>query len=124
MLQLTGYRSKQFIISILLLMVFAQSFAIHFHFADSGSEHSHQAHAHFLDDLHDDHVTTDHEEDASSDLLGSLAKKSNSFVFLIVVLLGLFSVTLSKSNCWWINRKHRPPHHQLFFRPPLRAPPF
>ena len=124
MLQFNKYKGKKFIISILLMVVFAQSFALHFHFADSDSDHSHQAHAHFLDDLHDKHVTTDHEDETRLDLLGSLAKKLNSFVFLLVIFLSLFSVTLSKSNYWRINRKHRPPHHLLFYRPPLRAPPF
>lgn len=122
-MRLSGHKNKHFIISILLLMIFAQSFSMHFHFTDGDSEHSHQVHAHSLDSLHDDHVTTDHEEESSTDILGTLAKKSHSFDLLVVILLCLFPVALSKSHTWRRNRKHRPLHYLLFFRPPLRAPP-
>ena len=122
-MRLPGHRNKHFIISILLLMIFAQSFSMHFHFAEGDAEHAHQAHTHSLDSLHDDHVTTDHDDEAGADLIGAFTQKSQAFDLFVFILLSFLFVFPLQFHFWRDNRSHHPPPYLLFFRPPLRAPP-
>ena len=123
MLRVHEYRNKSLIISILLLMICVQSFSTHVHFADGDDEHPSHAHAHTLGSMHADHLVTEHHDEASSDILGTLSKQSLALDFLVSVLLAIVIVSLSNSRHWPSFREKRPRHHLLFFRPPLRAPP-
>ena len=123
-MRLHGYKNTATIISILLMMVCVQTFSMHFHFTNGDDEHQHHAHSHSLDSAHTDHMTEEHHDESTTDILGTtLAKQSISFYLFIPVLLALVVATLSKSRHWSSFREKRPQHHLLFFRPPLRAPP-
>ncbi len=122
-MRLHKYRNKNVIISILLMMVCVQSFSMHFHFADVDDEYQPHAHAHTLGSTQADHLTTEHHDEASTDILGTLAKQSLSLNLFVSVFLALVFVSRSKSHHWPNFPEKHPRHHLLFFRPPLRAPP-
>jgi len=48
---------------------------MHFHFTDDDDEHHSHTHAHTLYSMHVDHLTTEHENEASPDILGALNKQ-------------------------------------------------
>ena len=122
-MRLHEYRNKSLIISILLMMVCVQSFSMHLHFAAGDDEHPPHAHAHTLGGTHADHLITEHPDEASTDILGTLTNQLISLDFLVPVLLTLVFVSLSSLRHWPSFREKRPRHHLLFFQPPLRAPP-
>ncbi len=122
-MRLHKYRNKSVVISILLMMVCVQSFSMHFHFADGDDEYQPHAHAHTLGSTQADHVTTEHHDEVSTDILETLAKQSLSLDLLVPVLIALVFVSRSKSHHRPSFSEIRPRHHLLFFRPPLRAPP-
>jgi len=117
------HRRKGFIICMLLMMVCVQSFSMHFHFADGDDEQHSHAHTHTLYGMHADHLTTEHEDEASPDILGVLNKHSLSFDFFALAVLVLFPLFLSASHTWMGVHNKRQHRYLLFFRPPLRAPP-
>ena len=120
-MRLHGHKNKSLIISILLMTVCVQSFSMHFHSAEGDDEHG--SHAHVLGSMYADHLTTEHEGEAGPGFLETLVKQLPSLDLFVLVILTLFSISLSKSHVWLGIRKKRPRHYLLFFRPPLRAPP-
>ena len=96
---------------------------MHFHFADGDDEHQSHAHAHAHGNMDTDHLTTEHEGEANTDILGALTKQSLLLDLLVVTILALLWISKPKSRDWLGIRNTRPRYYLLFFRPPLRAPP-
>ena len=107
-------------------MLCVQLFSLHVHLpAGDGhahsDEHSH-VHSHILGGSHDDHLNSEHDEDAAA-TVGTLAKQIFFldlcfFFFLIIIPASLVDV------CGRNHGQHKKRiRHLLFFQPLLRAPP-
>lgn len=105
------------------MMLCVQFFSLHAHFTDDGDHHHSHAHSHVLDDIHDHHLNTDHEDEDSVDILGMITKKLHIIDLCLFTLLAIFSAFFFKSNTCRSNNDIQQILGLLFFRPPLRAPP-
>lgn len=116
-------RNKGVIFSILLMLVCAQTLAMHFHFpAGEADPHTH-AHAHAPGGMDTDHLGTGHDDEATSSLHGIIAKLTPAIGILVAILLTLVAVIQARLCIRkWMRRK-RPRYYLLYYRPPLRAPP-
>jgi len=111
------------IISILLMMVCVQIFSMHFHFSEGKADHHTHAHAHAPGSMDVDHLGAGHDDEATSDPHGIIAKLTLSIGIFVSILLTLVAVAQTKLCIRkWMRRK-RPRSYLLFYRPPLRAPP-
>ena len=71
----------------------------------------------------DDHLGTGHDDEATSELTGVIAKQTLSIDIFVFVLLTLVAVVQTKLRIRTGIRRKRPHYYLLFYRPPLRAPP-
>jgi hypothetical protein len=125
-LQTSRHQIRALIISMLLIMVCAQSLSMHYHSSSPHDEthaHSH-AHTHVVGHADLDHQINDHDdEEAGGDALATLVKQTILFGF---ILLSIFAL-LSTSASIILSRKSVPKKslwdNLFFFQPPLRAPP-
>lgn len=106
------------------MMVFVQSFLMHFHFfAEADDDHQSHAHAHTLDSTYADHFSEEHHDEVRTDILGTLAKYSLPLDLYVSALLILVLSLAFDSYYWARFREIRPQQKLLYFQPPLRAPP-
>ncbi len=105
------------------MMVCVQSFSMHFHFPDDGTDHHIHAHAHAPGEIDADHLNTGHDDEPASDLPGIIVKQTLSMDIFIFILLTLVAVAQTRLRIGKGIRRKRPRYYLLFYRPPLRAPP-
>ena len=99
---------------------------MHFHFPAGTADHHNHAHAHTHapGGVDADHLGTGHDDEATSDFPGVIAKQTLSIDIFVFVLLTLVAVVQTRLHIRKGIRRKRPRYYLLFFRPPLRAPPF
>ena len=108
----------------MLVVVLVQLFSIHLHFKHEGQSHDVYVHS----SLSTDHNLveegeSDHGEEGDLDFMGSFGKQFSpfnlllifSYVLMLPILTQLRLVVVDVHRLYW--------HYQLFFYPPLRAPP-
>lgn len=108
----------------MLMVVLMQLFSLHLHFAHAGQSHDVHVHSSLTTD-HDpiQEELSDHGEEGDFDFMGSFGKKLSSFYLLVIfsfilslpVLMQLRLTVVDVHRLYW--------QYQLFFYPPLRAPP-
>lgn len=125
LLRTHGQKDIRFLISILLMMVCVQTFSMHFHFSEGNQvDHHSHAHAHSTGDLDADHLVNEHDQEATNSIQGAITKQALSIEFFVFILLAIVTITQAKLRIRTGIRRKRPRYYLLFYRPPLRAPPF
>ncbi len=122
-LQMRGFSRQYLVISLLVMMVCVQTFAMHFHFPGANADHHAHAHAHVSGIMDADHPTTGHDDEAAIDIPGAIVKQTLSIDIFVFVLLAVITVSQTSLRIRKGIRRKRPRYYLLFFRPPLRAPP-
>ena len=119
-----GHKNIRFVISILLMMVCVQTFSMHFHLSDGNQvDHHSHAHAHSPGGLDADHLVNGHDQEATNDIQGAIAKQGLSIEFFVFLLLAIVAVSQARLLIRKGIGRKRPRYYLLFYRPPLRAPP-
>ena len=108
----------------MLMVVLVQLFSLHLHFGHEGQLHS----VYVQSSLSADHnlvdeATANHGEEGGFDLMSWFGKQFSPFNLLLIfsfslmlpILMQLRLVVVDVHRLYW--------HYQLFFYPPLRAPP-